>query len=226
MSYVAPLRHLRVVFLDKICALCDTPCHVSRQKCRRATTFMENPREPVTHLPETRPTERWVQTERRAHEAWAALLRSSPRAAELMHLLVARMGQHNAVVVSQGALAKMMGRNRRTVQRALETLVEGNWVRALQIGDRGTVNAYVINDQVAWRGKREGLRHSLFSACVVVSEEEQASGVLERLSEPLQPLPSLFPGERQLPSGEGLAPPAEPDLPGMEPDLPARDQRE
>lgn len=176
----------------------------------------------ITQLPEAKPTERWVQTERKAHEAWAALLRTSPRAAEVMHLLVAQMGQHNAVVVSQGTLAAMMGRNRRTVQRALDTLVEGNWVRSLQIGDRGTVNAYVVNDQVAWRGKREGLRHSLFSATVVVAEEEQASEALERLSEPLQALPSLFPGERQLPAGDGLAPPSEPPLPGMEPDLPSR----
>lgn len=173
-------------------------------------------------LPEERPRGHWVQTERRAHEAWAGLVRSSPRAAELLHLLVAQMGQHNAVVISQGTLATMMGRNRRTVMRAVEVLAEGNWLRALQIGDRGTVNAYVVNDQVAWQGKREGMRYSLFSASVVIAEAEQAAEALARLSEPLKAIPSLFPGERQLPTGEGLPPPSEPDLPGMEPDLPTR----
>lgn len=173
-------------------------------------------------LPDEKPKTRWVQTERKAHEAWAALLRKAPRAAEVMHLLVAQMGQHNAVVVSQGSLAKMMGRNRRTVQRALDELVDGHWIHALQIGDRGTVNAYVINDRVAWHGKREGLRHSLFSATVVVAEAEQAQEALERLSGPLMRLPSMFAGERQLPSGDGLSPPSEPDLPGMEPDLPVK----
>ncbi len=172
-------------------------------------------------LPEPRQAGHWVQTERKAHEAWAALVRTSPRAAELLHLLVAQLGQHNAVVISQGTLATMMGRNRRTVIRAIDALVEGNWLKALQIGDRGTVNAYVINDRVAWTGKREGLRYSLFSATVVVAEEEQAAEVLASLSEPPRALPSLFPGERQLPTGEGLAPPSEPDLPGMEMDLPA-----
>lgn len=175
-----------------------------------------------SRLPDPKPATRWVQTERRAHEAWAALLRKAPRAAELMHLLVAQMGDHNAVVVSQGTLAKMMGRNRRTVQRALDELEAGNWVHSLQIGDRGTVNAYVVNDRVAWHGKREGLRHSLFSAAVVVAEDEQRDDALARLSEPLMALPTMFGGESQLPTGEGLSPPSEPDLPGMEPDLPHR----
>jgi len=173
-------------------------------------------------LPARRPAGHWVQTERAAHEAWAALLRKSPKAAELLHLLVARMGDHNAVVVSQGTLAEMMGRSDRTVRRAVKELEAGNWVEVRQIGDRGTVNAYVVNDRVAWQGKREGMRYSLFSASVVVSETEQPAGSLEAFSGPLQALPSLFPGERQLPTGKGLAPPSEPPLPGMEPDLPGR----
>lgn len=173
-------------------------------------------------LPTKKHKGNWVQTERAAHEAWAALLRSSPKAAELLHLLVARMGDHNAVVVSQGTLATMMGRSDRTVRRAVKDLVAGNWIELRQVGDRGTVNAYVVNDRVAWQGKREGLRYSLFSASVVISEAEQPGGAVEPFSEPLKTLPTMFPGERQLPGGKGLAPPSEPDLPGMEPDLPSR----
>jgi hypothetical protein len=137
-----------------------------------------------------------------------------------LHLLVARMGEHNAVVMSHGTMAQLMGRNRRTVQRALDVLTEGNWVEARQIGDRGTVCAYIVNDRVAWQGHRSGMRYSLFSAAVVVSDDEQPDQASLGAQSSLVRLPSLFPGERQLPSGEGLPPPSEPDLPGMEPELP------
>ena len=50
---------------------------------------------PVSSGPRT-----WVQTERAAHEAWGNLTMKSPRAAALMHQLVANMGHQNAVVVS------------------------------------------------------------------------------------------------------------------------------
>ena len=163
----------------------------------------------------------WVQTERAAHEAWAELLRKSPRAAELLHLLVARVGDHNAVVVSQKTLSELMNRNRRTVIRATKDLVDGNWIQVRQVGDRGTVNAYIVNDRVAWSGKRDGIRYSLFSAAVVVSDKEQPERYLDGDETTLQRLPSLLVGEQQLPSGDGLPPPSQPELKGMEPDLPA-----
>jgi len=113
-----------------------------------------------------------------------------------------------------------MGCNRRTIIRAVDDLIAGNWIEIRQIGDRGTVNAYVLNDRVAWHGTREGLRYSLFSANVVVSEEEQPDRLDLGKQPPLRTLPRLFPGENQLPVGDGLPPPSEPSLPGMEPDLP------
>jgi len=90
-----------------------------------------------------------------------------------------------------------------------------------QIGERGTVNAYVLNDRVVWSGPREGIRYSLFSAAVVVSDYEQPDQAELGQKPALRRLPSLFPGERQLPTGPGLDPPSEPALPGMEPDLPS-----
>lgn len=172
-------------------------------------------------LPDRRAAGAWVQTDRSAHEDWARLSVKSPRASALLHLLAARVGEHNAVVVSQAVLAKMMGCNRRTIIRAVEDLVAGNWMEIRQIGDRGTVNAYVLNDRVVWHGGRDGLRYSLFSAQVLVSEEEQSDRGELGQQEPLRRLPRLFPGEQQLPAGDGLPPPSEPSLPGMEPDLPA-----
>ncbi len=170
----------------------------------------------------TPPKGTWVQTERAAHEAWAKLLRESPRAAELLHLLVARVGRHNAVVISQKTLAELMDRHVNTVKQAVRDLKAGNWIEIRQIGDRGTVNAYVINDNVVWTGQRENMRYSLFSASVIISEGEQPDDVDAQPA--LRRVPSVYPGEQQLPSGPGLAPPSEPNLPGMEPDLPARHQ--
>ena len=168
----------------------------------------------------TPPRGTWVQTQREAHEAWARLFRQSPRAAELLHLLVARVGRHNAVVISQTTLAKLMGRSRDTVKRAVTELRASRFIEVRQIGDRGTTNAYIINDQVAWQGKRDGIRYSLFSAQVIVSENEQPDDIDEQPD--LRKIPALYPGEQQLPTGDGLPPPSEPEFSGFEPDLPAR----
>ena len=172
-------------------------------------------------LPRRAPAAQWVQTERAAHEAWAALIAKAPKAAQLMHILTARVGEHNAVVISQKTLRSLMGCSRPTVQRALDVLSQDKWIEIRQIGESGTVNAYVINDRVAWTRNRDGLRYSLFSAAVVVSEEEQRDREELGQQEPLRKVPSLFRDEAQLPSGPGLPPPSQPFLGGMEPDLPA-----
>ncbi len=167
----------------------------------------------------------WVQTERAAHEAFAALIARSPLAARIMHLLVARVGENNAVIISQGAMAKLAGASRQGVQKALRILNEDRWIETRQIGDRSTVNAYVLNDRVVWHGPRDGLRYSLFSATVIASSDEQPDETeLDRNQDlrPLRRLPRM--GEQQLPSGDGLPPPSEPFLDGMEPDLPATQQ--
>jgi len=166
------------------------------------------------------PKSHWVQTDRATHEAWALLAVKSPRAAAVLHLLASRVGEHNAVVVSQSYLAKTLGCNRRTIIRAIDDLITGRWIEARQIGDRGTVNAYVVNDRVAWFQSRDGLRYSLFSATVIVSEEEQPDRQKIGSQEPLQRLPRQFKDEKQLPTGDGLPPPSQAFLTGMEPDLP------
>lgn len=172
-------------------------------------------------LPVQKPKGNWVQTDRSSHEAWAVLTRKSPLAAQVMHLLAARVGDHNAVVISQGTLAQLAGASRRGVQNAIAILERERWIELRQIGDRGTVNAHVINDRVVWSGARDGLRTSLFSAVVVVSDTEQPDREDLGAQQPLRQVPRQFPGERQLPAGEGEPPPSEPSLPGMEPDLPA-----
>src|SRR3546814_7157685 len=91
-----------------------------------------------------------------------------------------------------------------TIKTAITALVSGNWIEVRRIGENGTVNAYVLNDRVVWSGPREGLRYSLFSATVVVSDSEQPDRDTLGKQEPLRRLPPI--GERQLPHGDGLPP--------------------
>lgn len=174
-------------------------------------------------LPPQRLHGTWVQTEREAHEAWAMFLGlpGAVNASRVLHLLLSRIGDHNAVVISQKTLAQLLNVDARTVRRAVAMLKEYRWIQTRQIGDRGTVLAYVINDSVAWTGKRDGIRYSLFSAQVVISDQEQPDADTLDDEPALRKLPNLYPGERQLPTGAGLPPISQPSFPGMEPDLPA-----
>lgn len=159
----------------------------------------------------------WVQTERKAHEAWAGLIARKPRAAELLHHLVAQMGHQNAVVIPQAVLAKLMNRSVDTVQRAVKDLVAERWIQVVRLG-RGKEAAYVVNDRVAWGQPRDQLRLSVFSASVVADFDDQDEALLGHGD--LRRIPTLYPGEQQLPTGPGEEPPSQPAFPGLEPDLP------
>lgn len=168
----------------------------------------------------TEPGGTWVQTDRSSHEKWARLAMANPRASSLLHMLIAQMGRNNAVVASQASIARVVGCSVRTLQRALDALKAENWIEVRQVGATGF--AYIINSRVVWSGARDGIRYSLFDATVLVSEDEQPDRDELGKQQPLVRIPPLFPGDRQLPSGDGLPPPSDPSLPGMEPDLPSR----
>jgi len=172
----------------------------------------------MANLTDKSPKGTWVQTEREAHEAWARLIRKSPKAAELMHLITARIGDNNAVVMSIPTIMKLMNTSRPTVIRAVKLLRDDRWIETVQVGGSGTTNAYVVNDRVAWTGPRNGIRFSLFSAAVIATDDEQSDKDRLGQEEPLRKLPQV--GERQLPTGDGLAPPSQPFLNGMETELP------
>lgn len=170
----------------------------------------------------TSPGGTWVQTERAAHERWAKLSVANPRAASILHVIISQMGRHNALVVSQANLARLADCSIATLKRSLAVLTEQRWLEVRQFGPTGTVNAYVVSDRVAWTGSRDGIRYSLFSATVMVSDDEQPDRDQLDHQKRLERLPDLRPGERQLPAGPGLDPPSQPALPDFEPDLPAR----
>lgn len=165
---------------------------------------------PVAYGPRT-----WVQTERKAHEAWGKLTMRSPRAAAVMHHLVANMGHQNAVVIAQKTLAKLTGCSVATLKRALTDLEDERWIQVVQIGSNGTVNAYVVNAQVAWGENRDQIgRLAVFQAAVIADADDQPDDRLERTD--LRKLPIIYPPEEALPQGEG-EPGGQPTFPGFEP---------
>jgi hypothetical protein len=169
----------------------------------------------------TRPT--WVQTERSAHEAWGRLTISSPRAAALMHHLVAQMDHSAAVVASHAALAALTGMSPSTIKRAINDLKAGNWIEVLQLGGKGGALAFVINSNVGWATRRDKRHMAVFTARVIAVGDEQEEGYLERPK--LHQIPVLSQDEQQLPSGQGEDPPSQPSIDGLEPDLPSVQSR-
>lgn len=174
---------------------------------------------PAIGVPAKNKPGQWVQTERKAHEAWANLIGRKPKAAMLLHHLVAQMGHQNAVVISQKTLAKLMSCSTDTVQRSLSVLEAEHWIQIVKMNGPGTVAAYVVNDRVAWGQPRDQLRLSVFSATVVADHADQDTAALEHSD--LRRIPTLYPGEMQLPMGQGEEPPSQPSMPGWEPDLPS-----
>lgn len=160
----------------------------------------------------------WVQTERKAHEKWASLISRKPRAAALLHLIVANMNSRGALIASQTTLAELSGTSVSTVKRAVKVLVDEQWIQTIRIGsERGGALAYVVNRRVAWADKRANGQYALFDARVLVSEKDNPQG----LEGPdLTRIPSMSPGDQQLSDGEGETPPSQPSIEGLEPDLP------
>lgn len=144
-----------------------------------------------------------------------------PVAGALLHKLCAQMGHQNAVIVSQKVLAQMLGVSERTIRRAVSDLVEDHWIQVVRIG-KGREAAYVVNDRVAWGQSRDQLRLSVFSATVVADASDQDAQTLA--AGDLRRIPTLYPGEKQIPAGEGLPPPSQPMLEGFEPELPTRNE--
>ena len=158
----------------------------------------------------------WVQTERASHEAWSTLVRTKPRAAALLHTIVANMNEHSALVASRPVLARMEQCSEATIKRAVADLKAGNWIEVVQVGGKGGVNAYVVNSRVAWANRRDQLPTAMFTATVIAAASEQES--ID--TAPLHALPALYPGEAQLPHEPvEEAPPSQPDLAGVEPPL-------
>ncbi|WP_443694914.1 hypothetical protein [Pseudomonas sp.] len=161
----------------------------------------------------------WVQTERSGHEAWAILAGKQPKAAQLMHVLVAHMDEKAALVASHKLLSELCNVSIMTIRRSLAVLIEQNFIQAVRIGsERGGVLAYIINSRIAWADSRDNLKYAKFSATVMITSSEQTAS----LDGPeLKHTPILAAGDIQMPHGPGLPPPTQDSLDGMLPDLPS-----
>lgn len=161
----------------------------------------------------------FVMTEREAHEAWSKLCIRAPRSAALLHVMCAKMGTQNALVTSHAVLAELCECSITTLKRSIADLKAHRWIDVKHIGPTGTVCAYIVNDHVVWGQPRDQLHLSTFRAQILISAKEQTPETLEQPK--LRRIPTLYPGEMQLPSGAGEEPPSQPSIEGMEPDLPA-----
>lgn len=160
----------------------------------------------------------FVMTERAGHEAWSKLCIRAPRSAALLHILCAKMGTQNAIVASHAVLAELCECSVSTLKRSISDLRKHQWIDIKHIGPTGTVCAYIVNDEVVWGQSREQLYLSTFRAQILISQKEQTPETMESVK--LRRIPTLYPGEMQLPSGPGAEPPSQPSIPGMELDLP------
>lgn len=161
----------------------------------------------------------FVMTQRQGHLDWMRLGREFPAASVVLHLLVARMGKLNALVISHKLISKLSGYHRATVVKAVAELASRRWVQVLSLNGTGSVCAFVVNDRIAWGQPRDELRLSIFSAQVVVDHADQDGVCLD--DSPLRTIPVLFAGEHpvlgQAPEeGEQL------DLAGIDPPVLAR----
>lgn len=88
-----------------------------------------------------------VQIKRKALEDLAGLATRKPKAAALLHRLIARMDSKNTVVVSQETLSKLVGCSLKTIQFVIAVLVEEDWI-SVEPSDLNSMAAYVVNDRI------------------------------------------------------------------------------
>lgn len=161
--------------------------------------------QPITHF---------AMVELHALEGLGMLVRSHPKAAELMLTLIRQMppGSGGVVVCGRQAMREMLDCSMPTVERALRVLIEGGWVQRMRIG---SAHALAINHRVAWVGPRGAIQHAVFSATVIASRTEQDAMSLN--PPPSKHVPILAPGEHALAVGQGSEPPSQPELDGVPP---------
>ncbi|WP_454675907.1 replication/maintenance protein RepL, partial [Achromobacter pestifer] len=128
----------------------------------------------------------------------------SKAARKLLTNLVKAMNRQNAVMVSQGSLAKLTGLSTPTVKRAIALLREEQWIEVLKVG---TSNVYRVNSSVFWTARADG-RWASFSAEILVNYDEQDEFTKEHATNPpktsLRHIPVLSAQEDMVVTGTDL----------------------
>ncbi|EJN26738.1 hypothetical protein PMI35_03733 [Pseudomonas sp. GM78] len=129
-------------------------------------------------------TEDFAQLDQDSLMKLADLARDNPKAASVMLVLLANVGDECALVVSQATLAKLCKCSIPTVKRAIAVLVAEHWIVAGIIGSGRVASlAYFINSRVDWTDKRENLEYVHFNARVLISGEDNPNLKSNRLSQ-------------------------------------------
>ena len=135
----------------------------------------------------------FVQLYRSAMRAMSTLALEAPMAHAVLYVLLERINERNALVVSNATLCKLTGKSRATITRALAELRTRNYIETLRAGN---LTVIVVNQRVAWttdtalRGKL-----AIFDARVIVSEDEQDNPQLGREPNLMRLPPVLVPPE-------------------------------
>lgn len=164
----------------------------------------------------------FVQTERKAHEAWGKLCVKKPMAAGVLHCLVALVDDKNGgvVVISNETLSLVMGCHERTIRRATAELERDKWIQKVRLSK--TVYGYAVNASVGWSGfVADKAEMAVFHATVIVPQIDMPKAV------ELRRIPVLYPpGEVALPVETGGESGSQMQISGMEPSIevkPAKD---
>lgn len=161
----------------------------------------------VVPAPSDRPaTYGWLQLEKRAARELESLAIKSPAAMGTLVYMLNRMSRSNALVVSQGAIAKELGISLKSVGNSIKLLTTHNFIQAVIVGN---TRVYIVNSRVAWQGDR-GARYAAFGADVIALESEQ-EGPIDNLP-PLKAVPLLRDDERILVGNEHTDPPDQGEL--------------
>lgn len=113
----------------------------------------------------------------------------------------------NAVTISNTALGKLINVHPRTIARSTQYLANHRYIQIIKTGN---VNTFIVNERVAFSGKR-GQRIAVFSSTIVAHEAEQDARFESDIGELLNiPLPQ--PDEHILLGNDACEPPDQLDL--------------
>lgn len=151
----------------------------------------------------------FVQISRKSMKEIRLLSDKNKLSLKILMILAEKMNRQNAVVVSQKTLCQLLGKGRTSIYNAIKILEDGRWLKTLKIG---TANAYIINERVFWTDLTDKRRYAIFSASVIVSEDEQEISAEDWDAIEIKHFPFL---EKKIPvivGDDSLPPPDQEDL--------------
>ena len=105
------------------------------------------------------------------------LSRENPTAYQIFMFFCEHMDRGNGLVCPLSILEDYFGYSKRTIQRAIKHLSDNGFICVLKVG---TSNAYVINPQIAWTSKRNGLEYCQFNGNILIDRKQNMDYSLDK----------------------------------------------